>query len=37
VLLAVGCRYGQGFLYAQAMPIDEAIGWQHERRTTVDI
>jgi EAL domain-containing protein (putative c-di-GMP-specific phosphodiesterase class I) len=27
VLLAVGCRYGQGFLYAQAMPIDEAIGW----------
>ena len=29
VLLEVGCRYGQGFLYAQAMPIDEAIGWEH--------
>jgi diguanylate cyclase (GGDEF)-like protein/PAS domain S-box-containing protein len=28
VLLAVGCRYGQGFFYARAMPIDEAIGWQ---------
>ena len=28
VLLAVGCRYGQGFFYAPAMPIHEAIGWQ---------
>lgn len=28
VLLAAGCRYGQGFFYAQAMPIDDAIGWQ---------
>jgi diguanylate cyclase (GGDEF)-like protein len=29
VLMEVGFRYGQGFLYAQAMPIDEAIGWDH--------
>jgi diguanylate cyclase (GGDEF)-like protein len=27
VLMEVGCRYGQGFLYAHAMPIDEAIAW----------
>jgi diguanylate cyclase (GGDEF)-like protein/PAS domain S-box-containing protein len=29
VLTEVGCRYGQGFFYAHAMPIDEAIGWDH--------
>jgi len=33
VLLAVGCRYGQGFLYAQAMSIEEAIGWAARTRT----
>jgi EAL domain-containing protein (putative c-di-GMP-specific phosphodiesterase class I) len=27
VLMEVGCRYGQGFLYAHPMPIDEAIAW----------
>jgi diguanylate cyclase (GGDEF)-like protein len=27
LLMEVGCRYGQGFLYAHAMPIDEAIAW----------
>jgi EAL domain-containing protein (putative c-di-GMP-specific phosphodiesterase class I) len=26
-LLEVGCRYGQGFLYAPALPIDEAVAW----------
>jgi len=34
VLLEVGCRYGQGFLYAHAMPIDEAIGWEHGSQPT---
>ncbi len=28
MLMEVGCRHGQGFLYAPAMPIDEAIGWE---------
>jgi diguanylate cyclase (GGDEF)-like protein len=27
-LLDTGCRYGQGFLYAQAMPLEQAVGWR---------
>jgi EAL domain-containing protein (putative c-di-GMP-specific phosphodiesterase class I) len=34
VLMEVGCRYGQGFLYARAMPIDEAVRWDHESTPT---
>jgi EAL domain-containing protein (putative c-di-GMP-specific phosphodiesterase class I) len=34
VLTEVGCRHGQGFLYAQAMPIDEAIGWERAHEPT---
>jgi EAL domain-containing protein (putative c-di-GMP-specific phosphodiesterase class I) len=34
VLIEVGCRYGQGFLFAHAMPIDEAIGWDHASTPT---
>jgi diguanylate cyclase (GGDEF)-like protein len=26
-LIEAGCRYGQGFLYAPALPIDEAVRW----------
>jgi diguanylate cyclase (GGDEF)-like protein len=36
VLTEVGCRYGQGFLYAHAMPIDEAISWDHEENRRAD-
>jgi diguanylate cyclase (GGDEF)-like protein len=28
VLIELGCRYGQGFLYAQPMPIDAAVRWR---------
>ena len=31
VLLEIGCRYGQGYLYAPAMPIEEATGWPHHQ------
>jgi diguanylate cyclase (GGDEF)-like protein len=34
VLTEIGCRYAQGFLYAQAMPIDEAIAWEHGGKPT---
>ena len=34
VLMEVGCRYGQGFLYAHAMPIDEAIAWDQATTAT---
>jgi len=34
VLMEIGCRYGQGFLYTQAMPIDAAIGWRQGREPT---
>jgi EAL domain-containing protein (putative c-di-GMP-specific phosphodiesterase class I) len=35
VLTEVGCRNGPGFLDAKAMPIDEAISWDHENRSAV--
>jgi EAL domain-containing protein (putative c-di-GMP-specific phosphodiesterase class I) len=27
MLRELGCRYGQGYLYAPALPVDEAAGW----------
>jgi len=29
LLVQLGCRYGQGFLFAEAMPLPQAIEWAH--------
>ncbi len=32
-LLSVGCKYGQGFYYARALPLDEAVSWSAQAAT----
>jgi len=29
LLVQLGCTYGQGFLFAEAMPLPQAIEWAH--------
>jgi EAL domain-containing protein (putative c-di-GMP-specific phosphodiesterase class I) len=31
MMIDLGCRYGQGYLYAKAMPVHTAAGWAAAR------